>query len=83
MDKPTNQAKHVLNSDVKYEGTGHEDSTKHEFMSNIHRDTYSSILGRQFYMTYIGACTSRSQEEVRIELLERMLMPCGSKPEEE
>ena len=82
MDAPTKQAKHVLNSDIKYEGTGHPDISKHEFLSNVHRDTYASILGRQFYMNYIVACTDKSMEEVRLELLERMLMPCGSKIEE-
>ncbi|CAO3643672.1 unnamed protein product [Cunninghamella blakesleeana] len=64
----------------KYIGTGHADTIKHEWVSNQHRDTYSSIIGHNPLLSYISVAENESKGRVKTKLLEKMIMPCGPPP---
>jgi hypothetical protein len=36
----------------KYVGTGHPDTSRWEFVTNHHRDTYASYVGKVFFNTF-------------------------------
>ncbi|KAL2350970.1 splicing factor 3B subunit 10-domain-containing protein [Cryomyces antarcticus] len=67
------QAKHV--------GTGHADTTKFEWTSNIHRDTLASIIGHPPLLQYVATGMGLPREIVRKNLLEKMIRPVGPPPE--
>ncbi|KAK2964334.1 putative splicing factor 3B subunit 5 [Blattamonas nauphoetae] len=60
----------------KYSGTGNSDTTKHEWATDIHRDTSASIVGHEHMLHLIGFMENKSNERVRTELLDKMLQPC-------
>ncbi|EGD74980.1 splicing factor 3B subunit 5 [Salpingoeca rosetta] len=61
----------------KYMGTGHADTTKHEWVTNQHRDTYTSMIGHEGLMDYVSIAENESRERTRFNLLQRMISPCG------
>lgn len=65
----------------KYIGTGHADTTKHEWMVNVHRDSYSSYLGHPDILTYLAIAENESRGAMRFHCLKRMLQPCGPPPQ--
>lgn len=66
---------------ARYIGTGHADVTKHEWTSNIHRDTYASIVGHPGLLSYIAVGMGEAREVVRGRMLEGMVRPVGAPPE--
>ncbi|EWM28223.1 hypothetical protein NSK_001628 [Nannochloropsis salina CCMP1776] len=64
----------------KYVGTGHPDLTKHEWLTNQHRDTYATHLGHHDQLAYIAVAQNDAVGRVRYQLLEKMLQPCGPPP---
>jgi len=58
-------------------GTGHADTTKWEWASNIHRDTYASYLGHFDMLNHIALCENESKARVKFQLLKKMIQPCG------
>ncbi|KAK2960462.1 putative splicing factor 3B subunit 5 [Blattamonas nauphoetae] len=66
----------------KYSGTGNSDTTKHEWATDIHRDTSASIVGHEHMLHLIGFMENKSNERVRTELLDKMLQPCADKDQE-
>lgn len=64
----------------KYVGTGGPDLTKFEWGVNIQRDTIASHLGHADILTYFAVAENESVERVRLNLLEKMLQPCGPPP---
>ena len=65
----------------KYIGTGHADTSKHEWLTNQHRDTYGSVLGHFDLLNYVAIAENESKARVRFNLVEKMLQPCGPPPE--
>jgi splicing factor 3B subunit 5 len=65
---------------ARYVGTGHSDMTKHEFLVNQHRDTYASIVGHHDQLAYCAVARNESMGRLRLEFLERMVLPCGPPP---
>ncbi|GAB7353045.1 hypothetical protein MBLNU459_g3598t1 [Dothideomycetes sp. NU459] len=66
----------------KYIGTGHADTTKFEWTSNIMRDSYSSFVGHPPLLEYMTLATGEtSREEMRVKLIEKMVRPVGPPPE--
>ncbi|KAL5337640.1 splicing factor 3B subunit 10-domain-containing protein [Aspergillus crustosus] len=66
---------------TRYIGTGHADTTKHEFLSNIVRDSYASYVGHAPLLGYMALGMGESREKVRAMMLERMVRGVGSPPE--
>jgi len=65
----------------KYIGTGHADTTKWEWLTNQHRDSYSSYLGHFDMLNYFSIAENECKARVRFNLAEKMLCPCGPPPE--
>merc|ERR1712212_369588 len=65
----------------KYIGTGHGDTTKWEWVTNQHRDSYASYLGHFDQLNYFAIAENECKARVRFNLSEKMLCPCGPPPE--
>lgn len=66
----------------KYIGTGHADTTKFEWTSNIARDSYASYIGHPPLLQYMTLATGETcREEMRVKLIEKMVRPVGAPPE--
>lgn len=68
---------------AKQVGTGHPDITPHEMMVNIHRDTFSTYLGKSDMMSYFGLALGESKCRVRFNFLRKMIQPCGPSPKQD
>lgn len=67
----------------KYVGTGHADTTKFEWTSNIHRDTYASYIGHPPLLGYMSIGLGECRELTRVRCLEAAVRPVGAPPERE
>lgn len=65
----------------KYIGTGHADTTKHEWTSNIARDSYASYQGHPPLLHYMAIGMGMPMEKVRMQCMEKMVLPVGPAPE--
>lgn len=65
----------------KYTGTGHADTTRYEWMVNIKRDTYASLVGHPSLAMYHSVAENESLGRVRYTFMQNMLLPCGLPPE--
>ena len=54
----------------RYVGTGHADTTKHEWASNLHRDSYASYVGHPPLLAYMAVGMGESREKVRAAMIE-------------
>jgi len=66
---------------ARYVGTGHADTTKFEWTSNIARDTYASYIGHAPLLQYMAIGLGESKEKVRAMMIEKMIQPVGKPPE--
>ncbi|KAK3674778.1 hypothetical protein LTR78_005500 [Recurvomyces mirabilis] len=64
----------------KYIGTGHADTTKHEWTSNIARDSYASFQGHPPLLHYMSIGMGQGVERTRVHCMESMVLPCGPAP---
>ena len=64
----------------KYIGTGHADTTKHGWTSNIARDSYASYQGHPPLLHYMAIGMGMPTEKVRLNLMEKMVLPVGPAP---
>jgi splicing factor 3B subunit 5 len=65
----------------RYIGTGHADTTKYEWTSNILRDSYSSYVGHPPLLSYMAVGMGEPKEMVRAAMLEKMVRGAGNPPE--
>ena len=61
----------------KYIGTGHADTLKYEWLTNIHRDSLSSYIGHYDQLSYFAIAENESKARVRFNLMEKILQPCN------
>ncbi|KFY18524.1 hypothetical protein V493_08547 [Pseudogymnoascus sp. VKM F-4281 (FW-2241)] len=66
---------------ARYVGTGHADTTKFEWTSNIQRDSYASYIGHPPLLSYMTIGMGEPKERVRAALIEKMIQPVGKPPE--
>ncbi|MCJ1398203.1 hypothetical protein MMC11_001400 [Xylographa trunciseda] len=66
---------------ARYVGTGHADTTKFEWTSNIHRDSYASYVGHPPLLEYMAIGMGEPKEKVRAMMIEKMIQPVGKPPE--
>ncbi|KAG9393142.1 splicing factor 3b subunit 5 [Carpediemonas membranifera] len=64
-------------------GTGNADTTKHEWLTNQHRDSITSYIGHDHILAYSALVEGKSQARMRYEFMEHMIEPCGPPPEEQ
>lgn len=66
---------------VRYVGTGHADTTKHEFTNTIVRDSYASYIGHPPLLGYMAIGMGEPKEKVRSMMIEKMIRGVGNPPE--
>ena len=66
---------------ARYIGTGHADTTKYEWLSNIKRDSCASYIGHNPLLSYMAVGMGESKEKVRTKMLEKMVRGAGNPPE--
>ncbi|RDW92613.1 putative splicing factor 3B subunit 10 [Coleophoma crateriformis] len=66
---------------ARYVGTGHADTTKFEWTSNIQRDSYASYVGHPPLLSYMSIGMGDTRERVRAAMIEKMIQPVGKPPE--
>lgn len=66
---------------ARYIGTGHADTTKYEWTSNILRDSYASYVGHNPLLSYMSVGMGEPKEKVRTMMLEKMVRGAGNPPE--
>lgn len=76
-------ARDLASLQARYGGTGSADTKKHEFVSNVHRDTLSSFVGHPSLLHYAAIGCGKTREQMRVQLLERMIRPIGPPPSDE
>ncbi|KAF2194944.1 splicing factor 3B subunit 5/RDS3 complex subunit 10 [Zopfia rhizophila CBS 207.26] len=72
---------HLEALQARYIGTGHSDTTKFEWTSNIARDSLSSYIGHPPMLQYMSIGLGQPREKVRVQLIDRMIQPVGKPPE--
>jgi splicing factor 3B subunit 5 len=55
---------------ARYIGTGHADTTKFEWTSNIARDSYASYVGHPQLLQYMAIGMGERKEKVRLQMIE-------------
>jgi splicing factor 3B subunit 5 len=84
MSHPSGQPIPIDQLRVKYgNGIGHADITKYEWVTSQHRDTYASLLGHYDQLSYHAVATNESIARLRLEYLEKMILPCGLPPKKQ
>jgi splicing factor 3B subunit 5 len=66
---------------AKTVGCGHPDTTKWEFATNIQRDSLASHIGHHSRLVYMASVQNEPVAKMRMQMLERMVQPCGPPPE--
>ncbi len=65
---------------AKYVGTGHADTTRHEWTNNIVRDSYASYIGHPPMLAYMALGMGEAKEVVRGQMIEKMIRGSGPPP---
>lgn len=68
---------------AKYVGTGHADTTRHEFSNTIVRDSYASYVGHPALLGYMSLGLGEPKEVVRGRMVEKMVGGAGRPPVKE
>lgn len=68
---------------AKYVGTGHADTTRHEWTNNIVRDSYASYIGHPPLLQYMALGMGESKDIVRGQMIEKMVRGVGKPPDRE
>lgn len=57
----------------KHVGLGNDDTNRDEWMTNVHRDTYNSILGHSGLLEYVSlASGDHSKRTTKLEIIDKM-----------
>lgn len=68
---------------AKYVGTGHADTTRHEWTNTIVRDSYASYVGHPALLSYMALGLGESKDVVRGQFIEKMVRGVGNPPPRE
>jgi splicing factor 3B subunit 5 len=63
---------------ARYEGTGHSDTTRDEWMSTQHRDTNAMLVGNPHHLKYYSVATGQSLARTRLMILDGMVDPLNA-----
>lgn len=64
----------------KYIGTGHADTTRHEWTNNVVRDSYASYIGHPALLSYMALGMGECREVVRAQFVEKIVKGVGPAP---
>ncbi|KAJ1822474.1 Splicing factor 3B subunit 5, partial [Coemansia sp. RSA 2671] len=65
---------------ARHIGTGNADTTKHQWLTNQHRDTLAHYVSDDSLATYISIAEGESAARTKFNMLQRMRQPCGPPP---
>jgi splicing factor 3B subunit 5 len=65
---------------ARYIGIGSADTSKHEWTSNMARDSLASYIGHPPLLQYMSIGLGQPREKTRVQFLERMIQPVGPPP---
>lgn len=65
---------------TRYIGIGSADTSKHEWTTNMARDSLTSYIGHPPLLQYMSIGLGQPREKTRVQLLERMIQPVGPPP---
>ncbi|KAK9457821.1 splicing factor 3B, subunit 5 [Dipodascopsis uninucleata] len=68
---------------ARYIGIGHPDTAKHEWLTNVRRDSYASYIGHPPMLEHFAVALNEPQARIKTQFIERMVQPCGPPPEKE
>ncbi|KAF2680301.1 splicing factor 3B subunit 5/RDS3 complex subunit 10 [Lentithecium fluviatile CBS 122367] len=74
---------HLEALQARYIGIGSADTTRHEWVNNIQRDSLSSYIGHPPLLQYMSIGLGQSREKTRVQMLERMIQPAGPPPKQQ
>ena len=60
---------------LKYQGTGHADTTRQEWMENMHRDTLASHVSHHNRLIFMALVENEPVARVRFNCLNKMIQP--------
>lgn len=63
---------------LKYQGTGHADTTREEWMTNMQRDTLASHVAHRNRLMYMALAENEPIARIRQKCLDKMINPLGS-----
>lgn len=56
----------------RYVGLGNADTTRAEFVGNIKRDTYASLIAHDSTLSHLSLALGKSKREVHHDMIEKM-----------
>merc|ERR1711911_565391 len=59
----------------KYIGTGHADTSRYDWLSNQHRDSYASYVGHFDLLNYITIAENETKARVRFNFMRKCFSP--------
>ncbi|KAK9383232.1 splicing factor 3B, subunit 5 [Kockiozyma suomiensis] len=62
---------------ARYIGVGHADTTKHEWMNNIQRDSLALYVGHPALLQHFSVALNEPQQKVRKMFIDKTIQPCG------
>ena len=65
---------------AKNPGCGNMDTDKWEFQTTVARDTLASNVGHYSRLQYMAVAMNQSVQKTRLQMIERMVQPCGPPP---
>ncbi|KAK7205115.1 splicing factor 3B subunit 5/RDS3 complex subunit 10 [Myxozyma melibiosi] len=68
---------------TRFIGVGHPDTTKHEWMNNIQRDSLASYIGNPSLLQHFSVALNEPQRKVRTMFIDKMIQPCGPPKEKD
>lgn len=82
MADKVRESHQFLRQKETYAGIGNADTTREEFITNIHRDTLASLAMHENLVTYNAVATNVHPSIVRQELIKRMVQPLQKSEEQ-
>ena len=67
---------------LKYQGTGHADTTREEWITNMQRDTLASHVAHRNRLMYMALAENECVARVRQNCLDKMINPLGTAKKE-
>lgn len=60
---------------TKYVGLGNADTARNEFIDNMKRDTYASLIGHDSLVEHLSVSLNKPKGIIRHELIDKMAKP--------
>ncbi|KAI8900730.1 splicing factor 3B subunit 5/RDS3 complex subunit 10 [Globomyces pollinis-pini] len=70
----TTQVEHLQ---AKFNGTGHADTNRYEWLQAQHRDSLASYVGHNSLIAHMAVAENKSIMRLRARFVETMVQPCG------